>query len=238
MNTRLSYQHTIYHGGNKRDNMFHMKDPGSAITHFIGLICAILATPGLLVYAASHHVNRAGMVSLSVFMVSMILLYGASTAYHTFIVDARTEMLLKRIDHMMIFVLIAGSYTPVCVMVLAQPTGSILLTVIWGLAFLGMMLKLLWVTCPKWFSSLVYITMGWACIFILPQLYSSVSFQTFILLAIGGVIYTIGGVIYALKLRVFNEKFPKFGSHEIFHVCVMLGSLCHYLAIATIINVL
>lgn len=234
MNTRLHYTQDIGHRNNAGNDMFHLKDPGSAITHFIGFIGAILATPILLVHASSQHANRTDMVSLGVFMMSMILLYGASTAYHTFIVDTRTEMLLKRIDHMMIFVLIAGSYTPVCAMVLAQPVGSILLIVIWSLAFLGMMLKLLWVTCPKWFSSLVYITMGWACIFILPQLYSSVSFQTFTLLAIGGVIYTIGGVIYALKLRVFNEKFPKFGSHEVFHVCVMLGSLFHYLAIATI----
>ncbi|MDO5785539.1 MAG: hemolysin III family protein [Eubacteriales bacterium] len=215
--------------------MFHMKDPGSAITHFIGFVAAIFSTPGLLVYAASRHVNQTGMISMSVFMMSMILLYGASTAYHTFIVGTRTEMILKRIDHMMIFALIAGSYTPICAMVLAQPVGSILLIVIWSLALLGMMLKLVWVTCPKWFSSVVYIAMGWACVFVIPQLYASVSFLTFILLAAGGVIYTVGGVIYALKLRVFNQRFPKFGSHEVFHVCVMIGSLCHYLAIASIL---
>ena len=234
MNAKQYCTHTIGYGGNTRTAMFHLKDPGSAITHLIGFICAILATPVLLVHAASHHVSFSGMVSLSVFMVSMILLYGASSAYHTFIVAKPTEMLLKRIDHMMIFVLIAGSYTPVCSMVLAQPAGSILLIVIWSLALLGMLLKLCWVTCPKWFSSVIYIAMGWVCIFVLPQLYTSASRSTFVLLAVGGVIYTIGGVIYALKLRVFNARFPKFGSHEVFHVCVMLGSLCHYLAIAAI----
>ncbi|MDO4175719.1 MAG: hemolysin III family protein, partial [Eubacteriales bacterium] len=190
---------------------------------------------GLLVYAASRHVNGPGMVSLSIFMLSMILLYGASTAYHTFIVNRHTELLLKRLDHMMIFVLIAGSYTPVCVMSLAQPSGTHLLIAIWSLALVGMILKLLWVTCPKWFSSVVYIAMGWACIFVLPQLYASVSSRTFALLAIGGVIYTIGGIIYAMKLHIFNERFPKFGSHEVFHVCVMLGSLFHYWAIVTIL---
>lgn len=235
MNARLYYTHDMGHRDNARNGMFHIKDPGSAITHFIGFVAAIFATPGLLVYAASHHVSLTGMISLSVFMMSMILLYGASTAYHTFIVDTRTELLLKRLDHMMIFVLIAGSYTPICAMVLAQPVGSILLIVIWSLALLGMMLKLAWVTCPKWFSSVIYIAMGWACIFVLPQLYASASSQTFALLAIGGVIYTIGGVIYALKLRVFNERFPKFGSHEVFHVCVMLGSFFHYLAVASVL---
>ena len=235
MEARLYRSNPIKNGGYAADTMFHIKDPGSSITHFIGFICAILATPCLLIYASARHIGLAGLVSLSVFMISMILLYGASTAYHTFIVQPHTEKILKRIDHMMIFVLIAGSYTPVCAMVLPQPIGTILLAVIWGLAFAGMVLKLFWVNCPKWFSSIIYIAMGWACVFVMPQLYVSLPRQAFLLLALGGIIYTIGGVIYAMKLKVFNERFPKFGSHEVFHVCVMLGSLCHYFAIASVI---
>ena len=235
MEARLYRSNPIKNGGYAADTMFHIKDPGSSITHFIGFICAILATPCLLIYASARHIGLAGLVSLSVFMISMVLLYGASTAYHTFIVQSHTEKILKRIDHMMIFVLIAGSYTPVCAMVLPQPIGTILLAVIWGLAFAGMVLKLFWVTCPKWFSSIIYIAMGWACVFVMPQLYVSLPRQAFLLLALGGIIYTIGGVIYAMKLKVFNERFPKFGSHEVFHVCVMLGSLCHYFAIASVI---
>ena len=235
MEARLYRSNPIKNGGYAADTMFHIKDPGSSITHFIGFICAILATPCLLIYASARHIGLAGLGSLSVFMISMILLYGASTAYHTFIVQSHTEKILKRIDHMMIFVLIAGSYTPVCAMVLPQPIGTILLAVIWGLAFAGMVLKLFWVTCPKWFSSIIYIAMGWACVFVMPQLYVSLPRQAFLLLALGGIIYTIGGVIYAMKLKVFNERFPKFGSHEVFHVCVMLGSLCHYFAIASVI---
>ena len=235
MEARLYRSNPIKNGGYAADTMFHIKDPGSSITHFIGFICAILATPCLLIYASARHIGLAGLVSLSVFMISMILLYGASTAYHTFIVQPHTEKILKRIDHMMIFVLIAGSYTPVCAMVLPQPIGTILLAVIWGLAFAGMVLKLFWVTCPKWFSSIIYIAMGWACVFVMPQLYVSLPRQAFLLLALGGIIYTIGGVIYAMKLKVFNERFPKFGSHEVFHVCVMLGSPCHYFAIASVI---
>ena len=235
MDARLYRSNPIKNGGYAADTMFHIKDPGSSITHFIGFICAILATPCLLIYASARHIGLAGLVSLSVFMISIVLLYGASTAYHTFIVQPHTEKILKRIDHMMIFVLIAGSYTPVCAMVLPQPIGTILLAVIWGLAFAGMVLKLFWVTCPKWFSSIIYIAMGWACVFVMPQLYVSLPRQAFLLLALGGIIYTIGGVIYAMKLKVFNERFPKFGSHEVFHVCVMLGSLCHYFAIASVI---
>ena len=235
MEARLYRSNPIKNGGYAADTMFHIKDPGSSITHFIGFICAILATPCLLIYASARHIGLAGLGSLSVFMISMILLYGASTAYHTFIVQPHTEKILKRIDHMMIFILIAGSYTPVCAMVLPQPIGTILLAVIWGLAFAGMVLKLFWVTCPKWFSSIIYIAMGWACVFVMPQLYVSLPRQAFLLLALGGIIYTIGGVIYAMKLKVFNERFPKFGSHEVFHVCVMLGSLCHYFAIASVI---
>lgn len=235
MEARLYHSNPIKNGGYAADTMFHIKDPGSSITHFIGFICAIAATPFLLIYASACHIGLAGLISLSVFMVSMILLYGASTAYHTFIVQPHTEKILKRIDHMMIFVLIAGSYTPVCAMVLPYPVGTILLSLVWGLAFAGMILKLFWVTCPKWFSSIIYIAMGWVCVFFMPQLYVSLPRQAFLLLALGGIIYTIGGVIYAMKLKVFNERFPKFGSHEVFHVCVMLGSLCHYFAIAFII---
>ena len=160
MEARLYRSNSIKNGGYPTDTMFHIKDPGSSITHFIGFICAILATPGLLIYAASSHVGLTGLVSLSVFMVSMILLYGASTAYHTFIVQPHTEKILKRIDHMMIFVLIAGSYTPVCLIVLGGKEGVTMLTVVWSISIAGMLIKAFWITCPKWFSSIIYIAMG------------------------------------------------------------------------------
>lgn len=212
-------------------NFFKIKDPGSAITHFIGFVSAIFGTPAMLIYASSRGVGMAGLVSLSIFMLSMILLYGASTMYHTFILPWSSGKIFKKLDHMSISVLIAGSYTPICVMVLPRNTGMILLTVIWCLAIMGMLFKLFWVTCPKWVSSMIYISMGWAVAFVFPQVMKYYSGAPFVLLLTGGIAYTIGGVVYALKCPVFNNRFKHFGSHEVFHVFVMIGSLCHYMAL-------
>lgn len=134
---------------------------------------------------------------------------------------------------MMIFVLIAGTYTPVCVLMLHNKVGYMMLAAVWGVAAVGMILKACWVTCPKWFSSIIYIAMGWICILALPQIVAALSTQQFLWLLAGGILYTVGGVIYALKLPVFNELHKNFGSHEIFHLFVMAGSFCHYMCIYT-----
>ena len=127
---------------------------------------------------------------------------------------------------MMIFVLIAGTYTPVCMLVLDGATGMILLTVIWGIALVGILLKALWINCPKWFSSIIYIAMGWVCLLVFPLLLQRLSAGAFAWLLAGGILYTVGGVVYALKLKGFNGVHKYFGSHEIFHLFVMAGRLC------------
>lgn len=205
----------------------HLKDPGSAITHFIGMLMAICGAIPLLIKAA-HEPGKVSLISLAVYAISLILLYAASTTYHTFDISAKVNTILKKIDHMMIFILIAGSYTPICLLALPTPTSAILLAAVWSLAFLGCILKLCWIYCPKWVSSVLYIAMGWTCLFALPQLLQSLHTAQFIWLLAGGIIYTIGGVIYALKLPLFNSLHPHFGSHEIFHLFVMGGSLCHF----------
>ena len=130
---------------------------------------------------------------------------------------------------MMIFVLIAGSYTPVCLIVLGGKQGYTLLAVVWGIAAAGMVIKAVWITCPKWFSSVIYIAMGWVCVAVFGTLLRTLPLQAFLWLLAGGIIYTIGGVIYALKLPVFNGHHKYFGSHEIFHLFVMAGSICHFI---------
>ena len=129
----------------------------------------------------------------------------------------------------MIFVLIAGSYTPVCLITLKGHHGGILLAAIWGLALTGMTVKFFWIDCPKWFSSMLYIGMGWVCVLALSTIYRDLSGAAFGWLLAGGLIYTAGGIIYALKLPIFNARHKTFGSHEIFHLFVMGGSLCHYI---------
>lgn len=206
----------------------HIKDPGSAITHFIGMIMAILAAWPLLLKAAQNP-NRLYLIAMSIYAASLILLYAASTTYHTFDKSPKINTLLKKIDHMMISVLIAGSYTPVCLLVLRGKIGIVLLTIVWSIAITGILIKAFWVYCPKWVSSILYIGMGWTCILALPQILQALSPAAFGWLLAGGIMYTVGGVIYALKLSIFNNRHKYFGSHEIFHLFVMAGSACHFI---------
>ena len=205
-----------------------IREPGSALTHFIAMLLAAFAAAPLLTKAALY-AGRESIIALSIFCVSMILLYGASATYHSLNLSERPLRIFRKIDHMMIFILIAGSYTPICLTVLGGKLGYTLLAVIWGLALFGMILKACWITCPKWFSSVIYIAMGWACVAVFGPLLQVLPTAAFLWLLAGGIIYTIGGVIYALKLPLFNAKHEFFGSHEIFHLFVMAGSFCHFI---------
>ena len=205
----------------------HIKDPGSAITHFIGMLMAIFAAVPLLIKAA-HEPGHLYLTALTIYAASLILLYAASTTYHTVDISEKVNTILKKIDHMMISVLIAGTYTPICLLVLDRKTGIPLLLLVWGIAIAGILIKAFWVFCPKWVSSVLYIGMGWTCVLAFTQLLNSLSPAAFGWLLAGGIIYTVGGVIYALKLPIFNNKHKYFGSHEIFHLFVMAGSACHF----------
>ena len=205
-----------------------IREPGSAITHFIGMMLAVFASTPLLVKAAVSD-GFTTFLAMTVFMLSMIALYGASALYHSVMVKDRLLRVFRKIDHMMIFVLIAGSYTPVCLIVLGGKLGYTLLVVVWAIAVLGMLIKALWITCPKWFSSIIYISMGWVCLGVFGQLWNTLPHSAFLWLLAGGIIYTVGGVIYALKLPLFNNRHRYFGSHEIFHLFVMGGSICHFI---------
>lgn len=205
----------------------HVKDPGSAITHFIGMLMAVFAAVPLII-KATHEPSPIYVVSIAIYTASLILLYAASTTYHTFDRSEKVNTILKKIDHMMISVLIAGSYTPICLLVLGGRLGIILLAIVWSIAIAGILIKAFWVYCPKWVSSVLYIGMGWTCVLAFTQLLNSMSPAAFGWLLAGGLIYTAGGIIYALKLPIFNMKHKDFGSHEIFHLFVMGGSICHF----------
>ena len=205
-----------------------IREPGSAITHFIGMMLAVFASTPLLIKAAVSD-GFTAFFAMAVFMLSMIALYGASALYHSVTVKDRILKIFRKIDHMMIFVLIAGSYTPVCLIVLGGRLGYTLLAVVWTIAVIGMLVNALWITCPKWFSSVIYIAMGWVCLGVFGQLWNTLPHSAFLWLLAGGIIYTAGGVIYALKLPLFNSRHQYFGSHEIFHLFVMGGSICHFI---------
>ena len=208
----------------------HIKDPGSAITHFIATILSVLAATPLLLKSYRDTGNFSlTSLSLAIFIISMILLYAASTTYHTLDISPKVNKLLRKIDHMMIFILIAGTYTPVCMVVLGDRTGWMLLALVWSIAIIGITIKACWITCPKWFSSVLYIAMGWVCVLAFTKIVRALPSTAFGWLLAGGIIYTAGGIIYALKLPIFNSRHQNFGSHEIFHLFVMGGSLCHYI---------
>lgn len=202
------------------------RDPISAYTHMAALIFALIVTPFVLYKA----VIEKELLPVIIYMNSMIILFAASTCYHTF---TKGVEVLKRIDHCSIFLLIAGTYTPFCLISLRGRTGYILLAVIWSIAIAGTVFKLFFVHCPRWLSSVIYITMGWSVVFTLPQLLQTLNKGGFVLLLVGGIIYTVGGVIYALKPKIFkNEEKTGFGNHELFHLFVNAGTLCHFLCIA------
>lgn len=209
--------------------MFVLKDKWSAITHFIGFILSIFSFPFLLSKASYDNIDYHYTIALSIFLLTMIILYGASSAYHAFNISPKVNLILKRIDHCSVFLLIAGTYTPVYIIGLGNTKSMILLILVWILTILGIIFKICWVTCPKWVSSVMYIALGWIAIFNIKDVYLSLTTTQFILLLLGGIFYTIGGVIYSLKLKIFkNEEKTGFGNHELFHIFILFGTLCHY----------
>lgn len=227
---------TIKHGLAPVRHM-RIKDPGSSITHFIGLVMAVFGAAPIIRRAAATQ-DPLHVISITIFIVSMILLYAASTIYHTYDISKDANIILKKIDHCMIFVLIAGSYTPICLLTLSGKTGLMMFVAVWTIALLGIIFKLCWVTCPKWISSVLYIGMGWICVFAFAKIYHNLPTAAFLWLLTGGIIYTIGGIIYALKLPIFNNLHKNFGSHEIFHLFVMGGSICHYIMMYQFVSIL
>ena len=204
-----------------------VKDPISALTHFIGFLSSIIMTPILLSKAGVRDSDLITMIACSIYCLSMIVLYGASTSYHTFILPEKGSRILKKIDHISIFYLIAGTYTPICLLSIREQGGIPLLIGVWATAFAGTILKLCWVYCPKYVSSIVYIAMGWLAIFKIRTIYLALGTGGFFWLLAGGILYTIGGVLYAFRFRISD----RWSEHEIFHIFVLLGSLCHFILI-------
>ena len=149
-----------------------LKDPGSAITHGIAMLLAIAGAAPLIVKAARGR-DSLHIVAISIFILTMILLYAASTLYHSVDSTEKVNRRLRKIDHMMIFIMIAGSYTPVCLIALHNRTGYVLCALVWAVAIVGILLKGFWINCPKWLSSVLYIGMGWLCVLAFVPIFHS-----------------------------------------------------------------
>lgn len=206
-----------------------LRDPISSVTHLIAgglsIVALILLVSKQLLIG---NVNYMLFVSSIIFGVSLILLYFTSGIYHA--ICARKEKairMMKKLDHSMIYILIAGSYSPFCLYVLPKKIGVPVFAILWAIAILGITLKILWINMPRVLSTALYIGMGWVALFVIKDLYVSLVPQAFFLLVLGGVLYTIGGVIYAIK----KPNFKNWNFHDIFHVFTMLGSLSHFLLV-------
>lgn len=206
--------------------MTKLREPVSSLTHFIGFLLCIPAIY-FMVHTAYEEVSFTYAIPFFIFGISLLLLYGASAVYHGLNIQPKKIEALRRIDHMMIFVLIAGTYTPVCLIPLKGKVGWTLLIFVWGFAALGILLKAFWLNAPRWLSTAIYVFMGWLVLFAFFPLEKAISLGGIALLAAGGISYTAGAVIYAVKWPKLN--FKNFGFHEIFHLFVMGGSFCHIL---------
>jgi len=202
-----------------------LRDPVSGLTHFIGAILSVVGLI-LLIYKSVDPVKPWHLVTFSVFGAGLILLYTSSTLYHWLPFSEKGIQRMRRLDHMMIFILIAATYTPICLIPMRGPWGWSLFGSVWGLATLGILLKFFWLQAPRWFSTMIYILMGWLVVVGIWPLIQALKLGGFMWVLIGGLFYTVGAIIYALKKP---DPWPNiFGFHEIFHIFVMLGSFSHF----------
>lgn len=202
-------------------SVIHREEIANAVTHGIGAL-ASAAAGAVLVTLATLHGTRMQMVSALVFGSSLLLLYTASTLYHA-IPSLTVKRRLKVFDHCAIYLLIAGTYTPFALIGLRGPVGWWLFGIVWGLAAVGVTFKLFFTGRFKLFSTLVYIGMGWMAIFAIKPMMSSIPLPSLMWLLAGGVAYTAGTVFY------HNERLRY--SHAVWHLFVLMGSACHYIAV-------
>lgn len=210
--------------------MAKVKDPVSGFSHLIGAVLSLVALVLLIVYAALYGEGAWDVVTFTIFGVGLLLLYTFSTLYHLLNLGEKGTRVFRKFDHIMIYVLIASSYTPICLGPLRGPWGWSTFGVVWGIAVIGIVLTAVWIKAPRWLTTTIYIAMGWLVVIMTYPLIKTFSelnaLHSLWWLLIGGIFYTIGGIIYGIKKAPFTTK--HFGFHEIFHIFVMLGSFCQF----------
>ena len=199
--------------------------PWSAITHGVGAALAGVGTVFLLLRAAEQG-KWLSFVLFLVYGLSMTGLYTASTLYHCLNTSVPTRIALRKYDHCAIYLLIAGSYTPICLTALRHSGGALLLGAVWTLAVAGIILTVAKLSIPRWLTSAIYLFMGWLAVFAIGPIRRALPGEGFLWLLAGGLLYTVGGVLYAVKWPGRNN--PRFGCHEIFHLFILLGSAAHF----------
>ena len=195
-----------------------------AYAFFVALVCGVVVSS-----LAATRPGIRPLVSVAIYSVSVCGLFGVSALYHRRVWSPRKHALMRRLDHSMIFIFIAGTYTPFCVLLLPPGKATVLLAVVWGGALAGVAMKMAWPHGPRWVSAPLYIALGWVAVFVLPDILHTGGVTALVLLIVGGAAYTVGAVFYALRRP---NPWPRhFGHHEFFHACTLVAASCHHIAL-------
>lgn len=208
----------------------YIREPVNSLTHLGGAALAVIGLILLIRKGITAGISTGQMVSLVAFGVSMIALYATSGIYHLIQMGKKAILFMKKLDHSMIFVLIAGTYTPIIAFMLDGTFRWAMLVLIWGIAVLGVFFKVFWIEAPRWLYTGIYLGMGWLSVILLRTILIGAGLPGLLLLLGGGLSYTAGAVIYGLKKPNISKMF---GFHELFHCFVLLGTFLHYLMIYT-----
>jgi hemolysin III len=203
-----------------------LREPVNGLTHFFAALAAVVGLIAMLIMARA---DLAKQISLGIYGVTIILLFSASATYHMVKANPRVLEILRKFDHSAIYLLIAGSYTPVCFNMFTGFWKWGMLIIIWSFALIGVIIKIFVIKAPRWTTAGVYLVMGWMVVFAINEMLTRLPVGALIWLAIGGIIYTLGALIYIT--RIFDFVPGKFGFHEVWHIFVILGALAHFIAI-------
>jgi hemolysin III len=188
-----------------------------------------IGTGAAMVAVASALRGGSAAATTAIYSATVTLLFGTSALYHRMNWSPSARRLMKRLDHSMIFVFIAGTYTPIAALTLPRNSAIAVLVAVWTGAAFGVSLQTAWPSAPRWLSAPCYIALGWVAVFVMPDLLHNAGAAAFVLIVAGGVVYTIGGIVYAIKRP--NPVPGVFGFHEVFHLCTLVAAVCHYVAV-------
>jgi hemolysin III len=191
---------------------------------FVALVCGVV-----LCSIAATRPGWAPLVGCLIYSLTVCGLFGTSALYHRRVWSERGFQIMRRMDHSMIFVFIAGTYTPFCVLLLDRRMATLMLSLVWGGALAGVALKMVWPHAPRWVSAPLYLALGWVSLVMLPEILREGGVTALVLLAVGGAIYSVGAIFYALRRP--NPWPTVFGHHEFFHACTLVAAICHHIAI-------
>ncbi|WP_313890843.1 hemolysin III family protein [Psychrobacillus sp.] len=207
----------------------YIREPFNGLSHLFGALLSAIALIAMIIKVSLEGTTLLSITAILLFGLSMILLYASSATYHMVKAKDRVIQFFRRLDHSMIYLLIAGTYAPFCLITLKGTTGYVLFGIISFIAISGVLFKMIWFNCPRWVSTALYIGMGWIIVFLASPLAESLGSQGLFYLILGGVLYTIGGIIYGLKPKISFLK--KLGFHEVFHVFILLGTSSHFICV-------